>query len=196
MSKESEISSRKPRADSLRNRDLLLAAAKTAFTEVGGEAPLEDIARRAGVGIGTLYRHFPTRDALVAAVYVREVGQLTDSAKALLSQHPAGKALAIWLDQLIDYMATKRVVAPLLRADPCEGERLYASSGAGILDAFRSLTDAASAAGDIRSDIGFEDILRMMSGLSQGYEQPGWELSARRLLDVMMTGLRAKQPPA
>ena len=192
MSKESETPSRKPRADSLRNRDLLLAAAKAAFTEVGGEAPLEDVARRAGVGIGTLYRHFPTRDALVAAVYAHEVEQLTASAEALLSQRSAGEALAAWLDQLIDYMATKRVVAPLLRADPCEGERLYASSGAGILATFRRLTDAASAAGDIRPDIGFEDVMRMMSGISQGYEQPGWEHSARRLLDVMMTGLRAK----
>ena len=192
MSKESEVRSRKPRADSLRNRDLLLAAGKAAFTETGADAPLEDIARRAGVGIGTLYRHFPTRDALIAAVYAREVDQLTASAEALLAQHPAGEALAAWLDQLIDYMATKRVVAPALRADPCEGERLYASSGATIMGALRRLTDAASAAGDIRPDIGFEDVLRMMSGISQGYEQPGWELSARRLLDVMMTGLRAK----
>jgi AcrR family transcriptional regulator len=192
MSKESEIRSRKPRADSLRNRDLLLAAGKAAFTEAGAEAPLEDIARRAGVGIGTLYRHFPTRDALVAAVYAREVEQLTASADTLLAQRPAGDALAAWLDQLIDYMATKRVVGPILRADPCEGERLYASSGAGIIATFRRLTDAASAAGDIRSDIGFEDVMRMMSGISQGYEQPGWEVSARRLLDVMMTGLRAK----
>jgi AcrR family transcriptional regulator len=192
MSKEAETSARKPRADSLRNRGLLLAAAKAAFTEIGGEAPLEDIARRAGVGIGTLYRHFPTRDALVAAVYAHEVDQLTASAEALLAQRSAGEALAAWLDQLIDYMATKRVVAPLLRADPGEGERLYTSSGAGVLAAFRRLTEAASAAGDIRPDIGFEDVMRMMSGISQGYEQPGWEVSARRLLDVMMTGLRAK----
>ncbi len=190
MSKESETRSRKPRADGLRNRDLLLAAAKTAFAEAGGEAPLEDIARRAGVGIGTLYRHFPTRDALVAAVYAREVEQLTDSAETLLSQRPAGEALAAWLDQLIDYMATKRVMAPLLRADPGEGQRLYASSGAGIIDTLRRLTEAAGAAGDIRPDIGFEDVQRMMSGISLGYEQPGWEASARRLLGVMMAGLR------
>ncbi|SFK53604.1 TetR/AcrR family transcriptional regulator [Caulobacter sp. UNC279MFTsu5.1] len=196
MSKELEIRSRKPRADSLRNRDLLLAAAKAAFTEVGAEAPLEDVARRAGVGIGTLYRHFPARDALVAAVYAREVEQLTASAEALLAQRPAGEALAAWLDQLIDYLATKRVVAPALRADPGEGERLYASSGASISAALRRLTEAASAAGDIRPDIGFDDVVRMMTGVAQGYEQPGWEPSARRLLDVMMTGLRAKHPTA
>ena len=192
MSEDSETRSRKPRADSLRNRDLLLVAAKAAFAETGAEAPLEDVARRAGVGIGTLYRHFPTRSALVAAVYAREVEQLTASAEALLAQRPAGEALAAWLDQLIDYLATKRVVAPALRADPREGERLYASSGATVVAALRRLIDAASAAGDIRPDIGFEDVMRMMTGVSQGYEQPGWEPSARRLLDVMMTGLRAK----
>lgn len=192
MSEDSAPKVRKPRADSLRNRDLLLTAAKTAFTESGAEVPLEEVARRAGVGIGTLYRHFPTREALVAAVYAREIGQLATSADALLARRSAGDALEAWLNLLIDYMATKRVVAPALRADPGEGSKLYASSGATILPTLERLTDAARAAGDIRSDIGFEDILRMMSGLSLGYEQPGWDAGARRLLNVMMAGLRAK----
>lgn len=191
MSEDSEIKVRKPRADSLRNRELLLVAAKAAFTETGAEAPLEDVARRAGVGIGTLYRHFPTRETLVAAVYAREIEQLAASADALLAERPAGQALGDWLNLLIDYMATKRVVAPALRADPGEGSRLYASSGPTILATLQRLTEAAHAAGDIRPDIGFDDILRMMSGLSQGYEQPGWDASARRLLGVMMDGLRA-----
>ena len=191
MPEDSETKTRKPRADSLRNRERLLAAAKAAFTETGPEAPLEDVARRAGVGIGTLYRHFPTREALVAAVYAREIEQLAASAETLLAERPAGEALGAWLDLLIDYMATKRVVAPALRADPGEGSRLYASSGGTILATLQRLTDAAHAAGDIRSDIGFEDILRMMSGLSQGYEHPGWDAGARRLLSVMMAGLRA-----
>jgi len=191
MPEEFDTKARKPRADSLRNRELLLTAAKAAFTETGAEAPLEDIARRAGVGIGTLYRHFPTREALVAAVYAREIEQLAASADALLARGPAGEALDAWLNLLIDYMATKRVVAPALRADPGEGSRLYASSGPTILATLQRLTEAAHAAGDIRADIGFEDILRMMSGLSVGYEQPGWDVGARRLLSVMMTGLRA-----
>lgn len=192
MPEDSETKPRKPRADSLRNRDLLLAAAKTAFTELGADAPLEDIARRAGVGIGTLYRHFPVREALIAAVYAREVEQLSASADRLLAERPAGEALEAWLNLLIDYMATKRVVAPALRADPGEGSRVYASSGAAILPTLERLTEAARAAGDIRTDIGFDDILRMMSGLSIGYEQPGWDAGARRLLSVMMAGLRAK----
>lgn len=192
MPEDSESKPRKPRADSLRNRDLLLTAAKAAFADLGADAPLEEIARRAGVGIGTLYRHFPTREALIAAVYAREIEQLAASADALLAQRPAGEALEAWLNLLIDYMATKRVVAPALRADPGEGSKLYASSGATILPSLERLTEAARAAGDIRSDIGFEDILRMMSGLSLGYEQPGWDAGARRLLSVMMAGLRAK----
>ena len=188
----SEPRARKPRADSLRNRDLLLTAAKTAFTALGAEVPLEEVARRAGVGIGTLYRHFPTREALIAAVYAREIGQLAASADALLAERSAGEALEAWLNLLIDYMATKRVVAPALRADPGEGSKLYANSGATILPTLERLTEAARAANDIRPDIGFEDILRMMSGLSIGYEQPGWDAGARRLLSVMMAGLRAK----
>lgn len=191
MPEDSTHKPRKPRADSLRNRDRLLTAAKTAFTQLGAEAPLEEVARRAGVGIGTLYRHFPTREALVAAVYGREIEQLAASADALLVERSAGEALEAWLNLLVEYMATKRVVAPALRADPGEGSKLYASSGATILATLKRLAEAARDANDIRSDIAFEDILRMMSGISQGYEQPGWEHSARRLLDVMMTGLRA-----
>ena|SRR6478609_2091353 len=192
MPEDSASKVRKPRADSLRNRDLLLTAAKAAFTGMGAEAPLEEIARRAGVGIGTLYRHFPTREALIAAVYAREIAQLAASADALLAERSAGEALEAWLNLLIDYMATKRVVAPALRADPGEGSKLYASSGATILPTLERLTEAALAAGDIRTDVGFEDILRMMSGLSVGYDQPGWDAGARRLLNVMMAGLRAR----
>ena len=191
MPEDSQIKARKPRADSLRNRNLLLTAAKAAFTETSADAPLEDIARRAGVGIGTLYRHFPTREALVAAVYARELEQLANAADSLLAQRGAGEALEAWLDLLIDYMATKRVVAAALQADPGEGSRVYAQAGATILPALKRLTETAHAAGDIRADIGFEDILRMMSGLSVGYDKPGWDTGARRLLSVMMAGLRA-----
>jgi AcrR family transcriptional regulator len=191
MSENPSDKARKPRADSQRNREQLLETAKAAFTEIGADAPLEEIARRAGVGIGTLYRHFPTRDALIAAVYSRAVEQLAASADRLLEERSSGEALEAWLDLLIDYMATKRVVAPALRADPGEGARVYASSGVSIIQAMNALTEAAIAAGDIRGDIGPEDIYRMMIGVSHGYEQPGWEISARRLVGVMMAGLRA-----
>jgi AcrR family transcriptional regulator len=181
---------RKPRADSLRNRELLLETAKAAFAELGAEAPLELIARRAGVGIGTLYRHFPTRDALLAAVYRREVEHLSGSAETLLAAKPPGEALRAWLNLLVDYMATKRVIAPALQASPGEGRSVYAASGPAITEAMSRLTRAAAEAGDIRADIGPDDIFRMMMGVSYGYDQPGWETSARRLIDILMDGLR------
>jgi AcrR family transcriptional regulator len=189
MSVESE-KGRKPRADSLRNREQLLKAAKDAFTEVGADVSLEEIARRTGVGIGTLYRHFPTRDAILAAVYRREVDQLSASAEALLAARPPGKALEAWLHLLVDYMATKRVIAPALRASTGEGSQVYASSGAAITEAMNRLAGAAVASGDIRSDTRPEDLYRMMVGVSHGYDQPEWEPSARRMIDILMAGLK------
>jgi AcrR family transcriptional regulator len=180
---------RKPRADSLRNREQLLAAAKAAFNASGADVALEEIARRAGVGIGTLYRHFPTRDALLAGVYQREVEQLSASADALLASRSAGEALHAWLHLLIDYMATKRVIAPALRAAPAEGSQARASSGT-VTEALNRLAQAAAASGDIRADIGPDDLLRMMMGVSHGYDAPDWEPSARRLIDVLMAGLK------
>ena len=189
---DERILRRKPRADSLRNREQLLAAAKDAFAEAGADVPLEEIARRAGVGIGTLYRHFPTRDAILAAVYRRGVEQLSESATALLAERPAGEALEAWLQLLVDYMATKRVVAPALRASPGEGAEVYASSGPVVMDAFNRLAQAARANGDIRPEVTPDDLYRLLIGLSHGYDQPGWEPSARRLISVLMAGLKAR----
>jgi AcrR family transcriptional regulator len=186
----SEERARKPRADSLRNREQLLEAAKAAFTAVGADVPLEEIAQRAGLGIGTLYRHFPTRDALMAAVYRREVEQLSASAESLLADRPAGEALKAWLHLLVDYMATKRVIASALRASPGEGSALYASSGAAITQAMNRLSQAAIDSGDIRGDLGPDDLYRMIVGLSHGYDRPDWEPSARRLIDILMAGLK------
>jgi AcrR family transcriptional regulator len=181
---------RKPRADSLRNREQLIAAAKQAFGERGAEAPLEEIARRAGVGIGTLYRHFPTRPALLAAVYRREVEQLGAAAERLLATKPAGEALEAWLHQLVDYIATKRVIAPALQASPDAGSTL-AASGPTISAAIRRLAEAAMASGDIRADLAEDDLQRLLAGVAIGYNQAGWEASARRLISILMAGLRA-----
>ena len=189
MSIESE-KARRPRSDSLRNRELLLGAAKAAFTEAGADVALEEIARRAGVGIGTLYRHFPTRDAILAAVYRREVEQLSASAEALLAARPPGEALEAWLHLLVDYMATKRVIAPALRASAGEGSQVYASSGAAITEAMNRLATAAVEGGDIRPDVRPEDLYRLIVGMSHGYDQPAWEPSARRMIDILMAGLK------
>jgi AcrR family transcriptional regulator len=181
---------RKPRADSQRNRELLLTAAKAAFAEVGADVSLEEIARRAGLGIGTLYRHFPTRGAVLAAVDRREAEQLSAAAEALLAERPAGEALQAWLHLLVDYMATKRVVGPALRASAPDEAQIYTASGASITDSMNRLAAAALASGDIRPGVQPEDLYRLMIGLSHGYEQPGWEPSARRLIDIMMAGLK------
>ncbi len=152
--------------------------------------PLEEIARRAEVGIGTLYRHFPTRDALLAAVYQRGVEQLSGSAESLMASKPPGEALEAWLHLLIDYMATKRVIAPALRASSGAGPAAYVASGTAITDAMNRLARAAIDSGDIRPDVTPEDLYRMMMGVSHGYDQPHWEASARRLIGVLMAGLK------
>ncbi len=183
--------SRKPRADSVRNREHLLTTAKTVFTEAGSDVALEEIARRAEVGIGTLYRHFPTRGALLAAVYQREVEHLSQAADRLLAEKPPAEALELWFEELIAYMATKRVVVPALKAEPGEGARVVASGGPTIHETFGRLVTAGARAGVMRSGIEVEDLHRLLVGFSHGYDQPGWEKGARRLAAILIAGLRS-----
>jgi len=184
---------RKPRADSLRNREQLLATAKSAFTEAGVEVALEEIARRAGVGIGTLYRHFPTRGALLAAVYSREVEQLAQAADRLLAEKQPSEALELWFEEVIAYMATKRVVGPALRADPVEGAKVFAAGGPSVHQSFSRLLRAAAEAGEIRADLDATDVQRLLTGFAHGYDQPGWEAGARRMVSIMLAGLRVSR---
>jgi AcrR family transcriptional regulator len=183
---------RKPRADSARNRQLLIDAAKGAFSEAGLNVSLEEIARRAGVGIGTLYRHFPTREAVVEAVYRREVEQLTQAVPQLLDSSPAAEALHQWMHLFVDYIATKRMIAPSLGAAASRTSPLYATSAELITRAITTLLKRAAAAGDVRKDIDPNDLLRAMVGVSYGNPDPAWEASARRLIDLLMDGLRRK----
>ena len=183
--------SRKPRADSLRNREQLLATAKSAFAEAGTEVALEEIARLAGVGIGTLYRHFPTRGALVAAVYQREVEQLAQAAERLSAEKPPVEALELWFEELIAYMATKRVVGPALRADPGEGARVFATGGPTIRESLGRLIRAAAEAGEMRRDLDGDDVQRLLVAFAHGYDQPGWEAGARRMASILIAGLRS-----
>ena len=187
---DAQEKSRKPRADSVRNRELLLATAKSVFGEAGTDVTLEEIARRAGVGIGTLYRHFPTRGALIAAVYQREVEQLAEAAKRLMAEKPPVAALEEWFEVLTIYMATKRVLVPALRADPEEGPRAFAYSGPTIRDSLSRLIANAAKAGEIRADLEDDDIQRLLAGFAHGYDQPGWEAGARRMVAILVAGLR------
>jgi AcrR family transcriptional regulator len=183
---------RKPRVDALRNREHLLSAAKAAFAETGPDATLEEIARRAEVGIGTLYRHFPTRDAMVEAVYRREVRQLADAAPRLLESMAPEEALRAWMSLFVDYIATKRVIAPALSALAGAGSDLYATSGAAINGAIGLLVDRAREAGAIRSDVSPADLFRGLIGVAYAKADADWEASARRLVDVLADGLLAR----
>jgi len=183
---------RKPRADSTRNRQLLIDAAKAGFSEVGLNVSLEEIARRAGVGIGTLYRHFPSREAVVEAVYRREVEQLAEAVPQLLETSPAGEALHKWMHLFVDYIATKRVIAPSLATAAGRTSALYATSAELITRAVSTLLKCAVASGDVRKDIDPSDLLRALVGVSYGNPDAGWEASARRLVDILMDGLRRK----
>ena len=192
MSVENQDQARKLRADGVRNRERLVEAAKAGFADVGPEVSLEEIARRAGVGIGTLYRHFPTRDAIVEAVYRREVQQLADAATRLLGSLSPGKALHEWMGLFVDYIAAKKVIAPALGSIAGGVSELYASSGAMLTDAMTRLVERARTSGDIRANVEPADVLRGLIGLTYGNADPAWEASARRLIDILMDGLRLR----
>lgn len=184
---------RKPRADAQRNRDSLLEAAKTAFAKTGPEASLDEIARRAGVGIGTLYRHFPTRDAVVEAVYRREVQQLAGAAPRLVETMAPVEALRAWMRLFIDYIAAKKVIAPALKSLVGVGSALYADSSVRINQAMGLLVERARASGDIRPDADSADLLRALIGFAYVNSAPDWEASARRLIDLLIDGLRSQR---
>ena len=171
---------------------MLIDAAKAGFSDVGLNVSLEEIARRAGVGIGTLYRHFPSREAVVEAVYRREVEQLAEAVPQLLQASPAGEALHKWMHLFIEYIATKRIIAPSLGAAAGRTSPLYASSAELITSAISTLVKRAIASGDVRKDIDPSDLLRAMVGVSYGNPDAGWEASARRLINLLMDGLRRK----
>jgi len=190
VKRKPKAQARKPRADSTRNRQLLIDAAKAGFSEVGLNVSLEEIARRAGVGIGTLYRHFPSREAVVEAVYRREVEQLVDAVPHLLEKSPAGEALHQWMHLFVNYIATKRLIAPSLKAAVGRTSAPHATPAELITRAISILVKGAVRSGDVRKDIDPSDLLRALVGVSYGNPDAGWEASARRLIDILMDGLR------
>jgi AcrR family transcriptional regulator len=183
---------RSMRADARRNRDSLLAAAVELFADAGAEVPLEAIAERAGVGIGTLYRHFPTREALAEAAYRNEVKRLCDAAGELLQSEPPDQALADWMDRFVTYVAAKRSMASMLQSVVASSDSsLYSDARTQMAAAIAQLLDAAGAAGTVRRDVDPDDILRAMSGIwSSVSDGADWEERARRLLGLLMDGLR------
>ncbi|CAM2156752.1 AcrR family transcriptional regulator [Pararobbsia alpina] len=185
---------RKPRADALRNRERILEVAKDAFTHAEGEISLEDVARKAGVGAGTLYRHFPTRDALLESVYRAEVEKLAEEEKRLSESMPALDALRAWMMLFVDYIATKKIIAPALNSMVGGPSKLFEASGAMIMGAIQSLVQRAVESGDIRADIDPLDLLRALVGVSNVASAPDWQVSAKRLVDILLLGSRPTTP--
>ena len=190
--RQSEKTPRKPRADAVRNRERVLEAAKVVFGAGGAEASLEAVARAAGVGIGTLYRHFPTREALFEAVYRREVQQLADLAEQLKQEAKPVDALRQWLRSNVQFVATKKGMSAALALAAYKNSELFSYSFDRLTRAVGGLLDRAIAAGEIRDDISPEDVLRALVGMCYMHDQPGWQTSVLRLVDVFIDGLRLK----
>jgi AcrR family transcriptional regulator len=183
-------SPRPQRADARRNRERVLDAAVQAFADEGADVTLDAIAKSAGVGIGTLYRHFPTREALVEAVYRDQLGRLCDSVPDLLSSQPAEAATRAWMDNFIDYRAAKSGMVEALRAVVASGGDPFAHSRGLLLGAIDTLLKAGAAEGTIRSDVDPADVLSSLSGLTLVAGKPTERDTAGRLLDLLMDGLR------
>ncbi|HLZ79189.1 MAG TPA: TetR/AcrR family transcriptional regulator [Sphingomonas sp.] len=188
---ESTTTSRKPRADAQRNRLRLLETARAVFADKGADASLDAIARATGVGIGTLYRHFPTRDALVEEVYRNATQQLADAATTLAEAYPPVEALRQWMRLFVDHLATKRVMAEALNALVGGTSELYAASGTQMKAAIALLVDRAVVSGDIQLSVEPLDLLRALAGVANVGSGPHWEESAKRLVDILIAGVRA-----
>jgi AcrR family transcriptional regulator len=191
---DAQAPARAPRKDAARNHDALLSAAGEVYGERGIDASLEEIARRAGVGIGTLYRHFPSRDALNEAVYRREVEALCDGLDGLLATHTPVDALAAWMRSFADYVAKKRGMAMALKSALGPDNDLFSYSHRRIREAIGTLVARAAETGAIRSDVESEDLLRAMSGICMAADSPGWSERTGRLVDLLLDGLRYGAP--
>jgi AcrR family transcriptional regulator len=185
-----ELISRPKRADARRNYDALIAAARAAFTERDQQASLEDIARRAGVGIGTLYRHFPTRAALIEAVYVEEVESLASSAADVAGKEP-WDALTTWLHGFVGYIATKQALADELFAIAENNADVFANCRTALHGAGEPLLKSAQDAGVVREDARIEDVVRMVGAIAKmPAAEPG---EVERVLNIALDGLRVSR---
>jgi AcrR family transcriptional regulator len=181
---------RKLRADAERNRQLLLDAAKASFAKSGAATSLEEVARTAGVGIGTLYRHFPTRDALVEAVYRDALDRLSSDAERLTRDAPPIEALRQWLLLFIDYISTKKLMMDLLATLGGDAAALKASTKSRLEAAIVGLVDRAKASGDIQPDVVPIDLLFAIGGLAYVNPATDWESRARKMVDILIAGVK------
>lgn len=194
-----ELASEAPRAlraDARRNHDKLVEVAAEAFARDGIDASLEDIARTAGVGIGTLYRHFSNRDVLLEAVFRRNVDAIAAQADELLDTLPGDQALAEWMSRFVRYVATKKGLAMHLKSVVSADADIFAYSHSKMDGVMKRLVEAGVAQGSIRSDVDYQDVLKALSGVCMMGDLPGWEDQACRISVLLMDGLRYGAAPA
>jgi AcrR family transcriptional regulator len=192
--KHSKSNARKPgpklRIDAQRNRERILEVAKEAFTRSGADTSLDDIAKQAGVGPGTLYRHFPTREELLVAVYRTEMERLAAAEQKFAATMPPIEALRAWLLMFVDAVAAKQIIAPALNSLVGDPKKAFEASHAQIWEVVRALVKRAIKSGDIRKDLDPVDLLRALIGVANVASSPDWQQSARRLVDILITGSR------
>src|SRR5277367_2736634 len=190
MNKKKSQPPRKPRADAERNRERIQEVAKEAFARHGANASLDDIAKQAGVGPGTLYRHFPTREELLQSVYRSELEKLAAAEQKFARTMPPIEALRAWLVLFVDAIAAKQLIAPALNTLLGDPKKVFESSYAKMHDAIRTLVKRAVESGQIRSDLDSMDLLRALIGVSNVASAHDWQASARRLVDILIIGSR------
>jgi AcrR family transcriptional regulator len=188
--KTPEFTDRKPRADAKRNRERILKVAKQEFTRSGANASLEEIAKKAGVGPGTLYRHFPTREELLVAVYRSEMEKLAAAERTFADALPPVEALRAWLLLFVDAVETKQIIAPVLNRLVGDPKKVFEASYAQIHKAIRALVKRAIKSGDICKDLDPIDLLRALVGVANVATSPDWQQSARRLVEILILGAR------
>ena len=190
MTKKRSSDGRKPRADAQRNRERILEVAKQAFTRSGADTSLDDIAKQAGVGPGTLYRHFPTREELLKAVYRTELEKLAAAEEKFAETMPPVEALRAWLLLFVDAVAAKQIIAAALNTLVGDHKKVFEASYAQMHQAIHRLVKRAVKSGDIRKDLDPMDLLRALVGVANVASSPDWQQSARRLVDILIAGSR------
>jgi AcrR family transcriptional regulator len=181
---------RKPRADAQRNRERILDVAKLVFTRRGAKASMDEIAKRAKIGPGTLYRHFPTRDDLLAAVYISEVEKLAEAQRKFSAELSPAEALRAWMLVFIDYIAAKKIIAPALNAMAGGSSRVFQQTNRLMEEAANALASRAVASRDLRPDVDPMDMLRAIYGVSSAGSTDDWPAKARRFVDILIQGSR------
>ena len=188
--KTSQSAHRKPRADAQRNRERILEVAKEGFTRFGANTSLDDIAKESGVGPGTLYRHFRAREELLQAVYRSELEKLAAAERRFAQTMPPIEALRAWLLLFVDGIATKQLIAPAVNTLVGDPKKVFEASYAQVHGALRALVKRAIRSGDIRKDLDPLDLLRALVGVANVATSPDWQQSARRLVDILISGSR------